>query len=157
MYEVLGTTPASDRELLVPLPSPRGHARRIRFVRLKGEDFDETDRALATLMRPHLVAHLHTLDLLSRDITPLTPRQHQLLSHLAGGLTNAQIARVLGISPQTVRTHLQQIYARLGVASRGEAVALVRPPGPSTFPTLRAPAPTDPPPPASSTSSNRTS
>jgi DNA-binding CsgD family transcriptional regulator len=132
MYGVLRTTVAFDRELLLPLPSPLGHSRRIRFLRLHGLDFDDTDRSLATLVRPHLLAHLHALDLASRDITPLTTRQHQLLTLLARGLTNAQIARLLGISSQTVRTHLHHIYGRLGVTSRGEAVALIRPPGAET-------------------------
>jgi hypothetical protein len=64
-----------DRELLLPLPGPPGHSRRVRFIRQRGRDFDDTDRALATLLRPHLVAHLHALDLTSRGITPLSLRQ----------------------------------------------------------------------------------
>jgi DNA-binding NarL/FixJ family response regulator len=39
-------------------------------------------------------SHLQALDLASCDITPLTTRQHQLLTLLARGLTNAQIARL---------------------------------------------------------------
>jgi DNA-binding CsgD family transcriptional regulator len=118
-----------DRELLLPLPGPPGHSRRIRFLRKRGRDFDDTDRALAALIRPHLVAHLHALDLANRGITPLTTRQRQLLALVADGFSNVQAARRLGISAHTVRTHLQQIYTRLGVASRSEATALVRPPG----------------------------
>jgi DNA-binding CsgD family transcriptional regulator len=118
-----------DRELLLPLPGPLGHSRRVRFVRERGRDFDATDRTLAALVRPHLVAHLHTLDLASRGTPPLTTRQRQLLELVADGLSNVQVARMLGISAHTVRTHLQQIYNRLGVASRGEAAALLRPRG----------------------------
>jgi DNA-binding CsgD family transcriptional regulator len=118
-----------DRELLLPLPGPPGHSRRVRFIRQRGRDFDDTDRALATLLRPHLVAHLHALDLTSRGITPLTTRQRQLLALVADGYSNVQVARTLGISGHTVRTHLQQIYARLGVTSRSEATALIRPSG----------------------------
>jgi DNA-binding CsgD family transcriptional regulator len=133
MYDVMaGMHVAFDRELLVPIASPPGHSRRIRFLRLSGRDFDDTDRSLAALVRPHLLAHLHALDLQSRGVAPLTARQRQLLSLLADGRTNAQIGHSLGISPQTVRTHLQQVYARLHVASRGEAVALLRPPGAAT-------------------------
>jgi len=127
MYNALSDI-SFDRELLLALPGPAGHSRRIRFLRTSGADFDDTDRCLALLVRPHIVAHLHALDLVARGVTPLTIRQRQLVSLLAGGLTNTQIARTLGISSQTVRTHLQQVYARLGVTSRGEAVALFRPP-----------------------------
>jgi DNA-binding CsgD family transcriptional regulator len=128
MYGLLSADLPYDREMLVPLPGPAGHSRRIRFLRASGSDFDDTDRSLAAFVRPHLLAHLHALDLADRGVVPLTVRQRQLVSLLDGGLTNAQIARVLGISSQTVRTHLQQVYARLGVNSRGEAVALLRPP-----------------------------
>jgi len=41
---------------------------------------------------------------------------------LAAGCTNTQIARRLGISEGTVRTHLENIYERLGVSSRTAAV-----------------------------------
>jgi DNA-binding CsgD family transcriptional regulator len=131
MYYQLSVDLPFDRELLLPLRGPAGHSRRVRFLRVSGSDFDETDRSLAAFVRPHLVAHLHALDLAARGVVPLTARQRQLVSLLAGGLTNAQIARTLGISSQTVRTHLQQVYARLGVTSRGEAVALLSPPGPT--------------------------
>lgn len=129
MYAELSVDLPFDRELLLPLRGPTGHSRRVRFLRVSGSDFDETDRCLAAFVRPHLVAHLHALDLAARGVVPLTVRQSQLVSLLAGGLTNAQIGRTLGISSQTVRTHLQQVYARLGVTSRGEAVALLSPPG----------------------------
>jgi DNA-binding CsgD family transcriptional regulator len=59
----------------------------------------------------------------------ITTRQRQLLALVADGYSNVQVARTLGISGHTVRTHLQQIYARLGVTSRSEATALIRPSG----------------------------
>ena len=52
----------------------------------------------------------------------LTPRQNDLLRQLAAGHTNTQIARRLGISEGTVRTHLENIYGKLGVSSRTAAV-----------------------------------
>ena len=115
-----------DRDLMVSLPSPPGHSRRVRFIRFAGRDFDETDRAVATLVRPLLVDHMAALDLASRAIPALTTRQRQLMNVVAAGFSNAQAARTLGISEGTVRTHLQQIYVRLGVNSRGEAAAVFR-------------------------------
>lgn len=120
---------AFDRAMMMPLPGPPGHSRRIRFLRHTGRDFDATERAIANLVRPHLAEYLHVRDLASRDIRPLTTRQLHLVSLVAQGFSNTQIARTLGITPDTVRTHLHQIYARLGVASRGEAAALVNAPG----------------------------
>jgi DNA-binding CsgD family transcriptional regulator len=52
----------------------------------------------------------------------LTPRQNELLRLLAAGRTNSQIARQLGIFEGTVRTHLENIYDKLGVSSRTAAV-----------------------------------
>ena len=52
----------------------------------------------------------------------LTARQRELLNLLAAGHTNTQIARRLGISEGTVRTHLENIYRLLNVSSRTAAV-----------------------------------
>jgi DNA-binding CsgD family transcriptional regulator len=87
-----------------------------------GPDFSERDRALLVLLRPHL--HQAYLDAERRrhPVPRLTPRQRDLLRLLAAGHTNVQIARRLGISEGTVRTHLENIYERLGVSSRTAAV-----------------------------------
>ena len=52
----------------------------------------------------------------------LTARHRELLHLLAAGPANAQIARRLGISEGTVRTHLENIYRLLQVSSRTAAV-----------------------------------
>ncbi len=52
----------------------------------------------------------------------LTPREVEVLGQLALGLTNKQIALVLGISEHTVKYHISSIYAKLGVMNRAEAV-----------------------------------
>jgi len=51
----------------------------------------------------------------------LTPREVEVLRLLATGLTDAQIAEHLVISPRTVNTHLKSIYSKLGVTSRSAA------------------------------------
>ena len=53
----------------------------------------------------------------------LTAREREVLRLLADGLTPQQIAASLGISPKTVATHVEHIYAKLGVHSRAQAVA----------------------------------
>jgi DNA-binding NarL/FixJ family response regulator len=54
----------------------------------------------------------------------LTPRELEVLQLLAEGLTQAQIARELVISPRTVGTHIQNLLGKLDVHSRAQAVAL---------------------------------
>jgi DNA-binding NarL/FixJ family response regulator len=54
----------------------------------------------------------------------LTPRELEVLELLSEGLTQAQIAMQLVISPRTVGTHIQNLLGKLGVHSRAQAVAL---------------------------------
>lgn len=53
----------------------------------------------------------------------LSSRQAEVLSLLARGRSNAEIAQALHVSPHTVKKHLEHIYDRLGVRSRSAAVA----------------------------------
>jgi DNA-binding NarL/FixJ family response regulator len=59
-----------------------------------------------------------------RRIGRLTPREQEVLSLLAQGGDNDTIAQALVISPQTARTHIQNVLVKLGVHSRLEAAAL---------------------------------
>jgi len=58
-----------------------------------------------------------------RDL-PLTPRELEVLRLLAQGLDNAAIAHALTVTTRTVQNHVSNIYGKLGVASRTEAVLL---------------------------------
>ncbi|MBT3239090.1 MAG: response regulator transcription factor, partial [Rhodospirillaceae bacterium] len=53
----------------------------------------------------------------------LTKREQELLSALAEGRTNGQIAEDLGISLNTVKFHLKNLYGKLSVRNRAQAVA----------------------------------
>lgn len=53
----------------------------------------------------------------------LTNREREILALLADGLGNKQIAARLGISTNTVKTHLELLFEKLEVSSRAEAVA----------------------------------
>ncbi len=60
----------------------------------------------------------------SGPVETLTGRELEVLQLMAGGLANKQIAARLGISEHTVKFHLSSIYAKLGAASRTEAVTI---------------------------------
>jgi two-component system, NarL family, nitrate/nitrite response regulator NarL len=61
---------------------------------------------------------------LAEDSWPLlTPREIEVLAALSDGLSNKAAARRLGISPHTVKFHIESLFRKLGAASRAEAVA----------------------------------
>ena len=106
------------------LPGTAGPGRyvRLHFLRGPGPDFSERDRAVLTLLGPHLDQAYLDAQRRRHPVPRLTPRQKDLLHLVSAGHTNAQIARRLGISEGTVRTHLENIYERLHVSSRTAAV-----------------------------------
>ena len=59
---------------------------------------------------------------LEQRMRRLTPRELQILQQIADGKTNAQIARELQMSPNTLRTHTQNVLTKLGVHSKLDAV-----------------------------------
>ena len=58
---------------------------------------------------------------------PLTPREHQIAQAIANGRSNRDIASLLGITEQTVKNHLTNIFGKVGVGSRLQlALVLVK-------------------------------
>lgn len=111
---------AVEREIIMCLPSQRYRTLRLMLVRGRGPDFSDRDRALLTLLRPHLYAAYREGN---RPPAPeLTVRQQELLQLVADGYTNSQIARRLAVADSTVRKHLENIFERLQVTSRTAAV-----------------------------------
>ena len=53
----------------------------------------------------------------------MSAREREVLTHLAAGRTNRQIAAQLVVSPHTVARHIEHIYAKLGVTNRAAATA----------------------------------
>jgi len=72
----------------------------------QGPDFERNDAALAALK--------------------ITERERQTLALLADGLSNKEIARAQGVSPNTVKTHLASLYEKLEVSRRTQAVQKAR-------------------------------
>lgn len=74
----------------------------------------------------------------SEMLATLTPREREVLACLAEGVSRGDMAERLHMSPNTVRTHLQNLMSKLGVHSALEAVALTRAepgdPWPGTWP-----------------------
>jgi DNA-binding NarL/FixJ family response regulator len=56
--------------------------------------------------------------------TPLSKREREILQKVADGSTTRQVANELGISPHTVKTHLERIFEKLGANDRAQAVAM---------------------------------
>ena len=57
----------------------------------------------------------------SRPPAGLTPREVEVLGLVATGMTNAQVAEELFLSPRTVQRHLNSVYHKIGVGSRTAA------------------------------------
>ena len=57
---------------------------------------------------------------------PLTRREREILARLAGDLYNREIAEALTLAPSSIKWYTHQIYAKLGVSSRKEAIRRAR-------------------------------
>ena len=60
----------------------------------------------------------------------LTEREREVLGFVAGGLTGAEIAERLVLSPETVKSHVHNAMAKLGARTRAHAVAIAMSGGP---------------------------
>jgi DNA-binding CsgD family transcriptional regulator len=120
-------------ELLIAHVCADGRSLRVLVSREHGRPFGPRELTLAELLLPHLPGLLAAALAEHTDgpagaapHPPLTPRQRAILRLVALGLPNRRIGHHLGISEATVRKHLENAYARLGVQSRTEAVNLLR-------------------------------
>jgi DNA-binding CsgD family transcriptional regulator len=82
------------------------------FVRRLGDRQLSIERSLDSLL----------LEERQADVL-LTAREREVLAWVARGKTNPEIARLLWLAPSTVRKHLENVYAKLGVSTRTAAVA----------------------------------
>lgn len=76
----------------------------------------------ARLSRPNLERTAARARTSEQPLEGLTPREHEVLTLLADGLPNRDIAARLGVSEHTVKFHLGAIFGKLGASTRTEAV-----------------------------------
>jgi DNA-binding CsgD family transcriptional regulator len=133
---------ACEHTLELSLRSSPNRTRTFHLDRAGGRDFTERDRAVLDALEPHLAQLVETarvrrqlaaaLEELDRsrssfgvEGSELTKRELEVLSWVAQGKTNGEIAQILLLAPSTVRKHLENVYAKLGVGTRTAAVARV--------------------------------
>lgn len=88
----------------------------------RGEPIHDEDEVESALRR---LRHRRQADADAKQrLERLTPRERQILERIATGAQAAEIARALGMSPHTLRTHTQNILMKLGVHSKMEALVL---------------------------------
>ena len=105
----------------------------------RGDDLVRAIRAAAegrVELSPDAAARLAREVRLPERTDPLTPREADILTLVAEGFANKEIARRLAVTEKTVKTHLTHVFGKLGVESRTQAAlhairtGLTAPPGP---------------------------
>lgn len=95
----------------------------IRQLRSGGAPMSPTiARLLLRQVRPAPTTQAHAPSQPAEPPVRLTPTEQQVLQYVARGFKYAEIAQLSSISTHTVHTHIRNIYAKLSVSSRGEAV-----------------------------------
>lgn len=131
------TTYADDESIVTALRAgARGYltkdagrteiATAIRAVASGQSTFDATVGArLVAQLAGGATASAPAVPTLRERFPDLTPREADVLEHIAAGRTNPQIAAELFLTVPTVKSYVNQVFAKLGVATRAEAVARV--------------------------------
>ena len=91
------------------------------------------DHLLGDLLR-HVVDRRRRTSEAEGALDELSARERQVFSVAARGADKNQIGAVLGISPETARTHIANIFGKLGIGSRAELIALAASLGNDTSP-----------------------
>ncbi|WDQ98645.1 LuxR C-terminal-related transcriptional regulator [Devosia sp. J2-20] len=65
--------------------------------------------------------HFQRTGPIESDTEKLTARELEVLSLIAKGLRNADVAQALGLAETTIATHIKAIYRKLGISTRAEA------------------------------------
>lgn len=81
--------------------------------------------AIPTITPPSSIPSPTTAPL-PHDLEPLTEREQEILGYLAAGYSNKEIAQLLSLSVNTIKMYTSQLYQKMGVSRRTEAVARAR-------------------------------
>jgi DNA-binding CsgD family transcriptional regulator len=126
LYQLLGRRHGIEFAMNYWCAGPDGRVRGFSFDASR-RDFTDRERDMVDVLGPHLTRILGQFDPrlppTARGL-PITRRQAEILAWVARGLSNDEIAVMLSISPNTVRTHLEHTFKRLGVHRRAQAIAL---------------------------------
>jgi two-component system nitrate/nitrite response regulator NarP len=80
---------------------------------------------IATVAQGRMVfPYMDVRAIYDNPLTTLTRREMEVLSDLSSGRTNKQIARDLGVSLNTIKFHVRNLFQKLGVNSRSQAISL---------------------------------
>jgi DNA-binding NarL/FixJ family response regulator len=135
----LPTIVMSGDEVLLHSVSPSQHAPS--WFLSKSESFEQTSAVLLeALTRAGVQVQWRPNAMLNRSASgdmgqgrmsqtnsiQLTQKQQQVMHYLASGLSNKEIARKLELSPETIKTHLREIFTRMNVKNRTQAVSLYK-------------------------------
>lgn len=91
----------------------------------KNEEPEYLLDTIAEVARGRMVfPYLDVRKINASPLSTLTKRELEILSSLAAGRTNKQIAAEKGVSANTVKYHIRNVFDKLGVTNRGQAIAL---------------------------------
>ena len=115
-YVRSGPVRAEAESNVVTVPSPAG------WITLHASQPNAGDGRVAIVIEPASGPRSATLRL---EVSGVTAREREVATLLAAGLSNAEIASALVLSPHTVADHIKSLFEKVGVASRQELVARV--------------------------------
>ncbi len=80
---------------------------------------------IATVAAGRMVfPYIDVRSIYDNPLSTLTRREIEVLAELASGRTNKQIARDMNVSLNTIKFHVRNLFQKLGVNSRGQAIAM---------------------------------
>jgi two-component system nitrate/nitrite response regulator NarP len=128
LMELLRKLESPPRIIVYARESGHGHisamgAGAAGFVARNGPVETLLDTCVAVAAGKMVFPFLDVRELQRNPLHSLSRRETDMLAALARGMTNREMARELGISPNTVKFHLSNLYDKLSVKSRAQAIA----------------------------------